>query len=133
MADKMAQEQDALSNTEKQLENAKEEVTKPFPQEAELNEKMERLTTLNALLNMDEKGSEDCLDEPEEGMDAAEQSTEGRTERVAEKKLSVMAGEAERKVSDARPSIMDKLAMYKEQSSRTAIEPNKVKEKAEVL
>jgi len=133
MTEKMAQEQDALSNTEKQLENAKEEVTKPFPQEAELNEKMERLTTLNALLNMDEKGSGECLDEPEEGVDAAEQNTEGRTPQVAERKLSVMTGEAERKVSDARPSIMDKLAMYKEQSSRTAIEPNKVKEKAEVL
>ena len=39
-----------------QLETAKEEVTKPFAQEAELAEKLERLSALNALLNMDEKG-----------------------------------------------------------------------------
>ena len=30
----------------------------------ELNEKLERLAELNALLNMDEKGTEECLDEP---------------------------------------------------------------------
>ena len=43
------------------------EVTKPFAQEAELAEKLERLTELNALLNMDEKGSDgiDMDDEPE--------------------------------------------------------------------
>ena len=41
---------------EHQLETAKAEVDKPFPQEAELSEKLERLAELNALLNMDEKG-----------------------------------------------------------------------------
>ena len=35
--------------------NAKAEVDKPFPQEAELSEKLERLTVLNALLDMDER------------------------------------------------------------------------------
>ena len=34
------------------------EVTKPFAQEAELAEKLERLSALNALLNMDEKGND---------------------------------------------------------------------------
>lgn len=43
-------------NVERQLETAKAEVTKPFAQEAELSEKLERLSALNALLNMDEKG-----------------------------------------------------------------------------
>ena len=33
-----------LENVEHQLETAKVEVTKPFPQEAELAEKLERLT-----------------------------------------------------------------------------------------
>lgn len=43
------------------------EVTKPFAQEAELAEKLERLSALNALLNMDEKGNDgiDMDDEPE--------------------------------------------------------------------
>ena len=47
-----------LENVEHQLETAKVEVTKPFAQEAELAEKLERLTELNALLNMDEKGGD---------------------------------------------------------------------------
>ena len=45
-----------------QLENAKQEVVKPFPKEKELNQMMERLSELNALLNMDEQGSSE---EPE--------------------------------------------------------------------
>jgi len=47
-----------LSNVEHQLETAKAEVNKPFAQEAELSEKLDRLTALNALLNMDEKGND---------------------------------------------------------------------------
>ena len=41
-----------------QLESAKIEVTKPFQQEEELAEKLKRLAELNALLNMDEKGTD---------------------------------------------------------------------------
>ncbi len=41
-----------------QLETAKAEVDKPFSQEAELAEKLERLAELNSLLNMDEKGDD---------------------------------------------------------------------------
>jgi hypothetical protein len=55
-----------LANTQKQLETAKTEVTKPFPQEAELNEKLEKLARLNALLNMDEKGNETVTIDDEE-------------------------------------------------------------------
>ena len=57
-----------LSNTEHQLETAKEEVQKPFPQEAELSEKLEKLAELNALLNMDEKSDDtvDMDDEPKQ-------------------------------------------------------------------
>ena len=47
-----------------QLKNAMEEVKKPFPKETELSEKLERLSELNALLNMDER--EDTMDEAEE-------------------------------------------------------------------
>ena len=67
MTGKMETVAQKLENVEHQLETAKAEVTKPFPQEAELAEKLERLTELNALLNMDEKGGDgiDMDDEPE--------------------------------------------------------------------
>ncbi len=47
-----------LENVERQLETAKAEVTKPFAQETELMEKLDRLSALNALLNMDETGND---------------------------------------------------------------------------
>ena len=47
-----------LENTRVQLENAKAEVQKPFPQEAELAAKTARLNELNALLNLDKKENE---------------------------------------------------------------------------
>lgn len=74
-----------LENVEHQLETAKVEVTKPFPQEAELAEKLERLTELNALLNMDEKGGDgiDMDDEPENDGEQEEMDTE-EIEREAE-------------------------------------------------
>ena len=50
-----------LANVEQQLETAKIEVEKPFPQEQELNDKLTRLAELNSLLDMDEKG-EDAVD-----------------------------------------------------------------------
>jgi len=59
-----------MANVKHQLETAKVEVTKPFPQETELSEKLERLAELNALLNMDEKGDSAVAmddDEPENG------------------------------------------------------------------
>lgn len=56
MERKMADVEQKLSNVEHQLETAKIEVKKPFAQEQELAEKLERLSELNALLNMDEKG-----------------------------------------------------------------------------
>ena len=53
-----------LQNVEHQLETAKIEVIKPFPQEAELSQKLDRLAELNALLNMDERGDmAETLDE----------------------------------------------------------------------
>lgn len=48
-----------LTAVTQQLETAKIEVTKPFAQEAELTEKLSRLSELNALLNMDEKGNQE--------------------------------------------------------------------------
>ena len=48
----------SLDTTKRQMESAKQEVTKPFAQKQELKEKLDRLTALNALLNMDENGEQ---------------------------------------------------------------------------
>ena len=55
MAGELSEAETKLNNVTRQLETAKLEVQKPFPEEAELKEKMERLAQLDALLNMDEK------------------------------------------------------------------------------
>lgn len=56
--ERMAACVEQLENTHVQLENAKVEVQKPFPQEEELKTKTERLNELNALLNLDKKENE---------------------------------------------------------------------------
>mgnify|MGYP002624747585 CR=1 FL=1 len=75
-----------LENVEHQLETAKIEVVKPFPQEAELAEKLDRLAELNALLNMDEKG-DDALDvddeaPKQENPDKEQDVTDGQRKRT---------------------------------------------------
>ncbi|WP_275443780.1 hypothetical protein [Petralouisia muris] len=74
MPKQLSEAQTKLETVERQLETAKAEVTKPFAQEAELAEKLERLSALNALLNMDEKG-DDAL-----GMDDAPEEKNGGQE-----------------------------------------------------
>ena len=59
-----------LAETEKQIENAKAEIARPFPKEQELKEKSERLAELNALLDMDHKDNE--IDEGEATMNTIE-------------------------------------------------------------
>lgn len=58
---KLAEAQLKLETLQEQLATAKEEVTRPFAQEEELAVKLERLSELNALLNMDEKGTSETL------------------------------------------------------------------------
>ena len=65
--DRLAACAEQLENTKTQMENAKTEVQKPFPQEAELAEKMKRLDELNILLNMDKRDNEIADDCPDEG------------------------------------------------------------------
>lgn len=55
LPDKMLRWQDELENLKVQLENAKEEAQKEFPQEEELAEKVARIGKLNVLLDMDKK------------------------------------------------------------------------------
>ena len=64
-----------LSELHKQVENAKAEVAKPFPDEELLEQKSRRLDILNAELNMDKRENElvdeaEELDEEEHEMDA---------------------------------------------------------------
>ena len=122
MTGKMADVEQKLANVEHQLETAKVEVTKPFPQEAELSEKMERLAELNALLNMDEKGDSAMVmddDEPENGEQSELPDTDmvadalakpvaswTMSERIAEHEKSKMLADGSR----GRISIKEKLA-----------------------
>ncbi|WP_437126218.1 YodL domain-containing protein [Lacrimispora amygdalina] len=69
-----------LANVEQQLETAKIEVEKTFPQEQELNDKLTRLAELNSLLDMDEKG-EDAVDLDEDAP-KPEKETAEQTETV---------------------------------------------------
>ena len=99
MPTQLEEAQTKLSNVEHQLETVKAEVNKPFAQEAELSEKLDRLTALNALLNMDEKGN-DAI-----GMD--EEMQEAETER----KLADRPAE--------RTSLKEKLSEMKARVSET--------------
>ena len=58
---------EVLETVKSQLESAKIEVQKEFPQEKELEEKVARLGELNALLDMDKKDRVMIDEEPEEG------------------------------------------------------------------
>ena len=56
-----------LADNQTQLESAKGEIDRPFPQEQEYAEKSARLKEVNILLNMDEKDHEIFDAEPDEG------------------------------------------------------------------
>ena len=88
--EKLADAEQRLETVQEQMANAKEEVGKPFPKEEELNQKLERLSELNALLNMDER--EDTETEQSESKEKEERP--------------------------ARGSIHEKLQIYKEKSQR---------------
>ncbi|MCD7750481.1 MAG: SNF2-related protein [Lachnospiraceae bacterium] len=72
-----------LETLQSQLATAKEEVVKPFPQAAELEEKSARLAELNTMLNMDSKVSNDVI-----GLDEEDQSGQPE-EAVADKPQAV--------------------------------------------
>lgn len=81
MKQKAADVEQKLINVEHQLDTAKTEVTKPFSQEQELNEKLERLSELNALLNMDEKGdSAAAMEDDEPGSEKTDIEQESERE-----------------------------------------------------
>lgn len=123
--------QTKLSNVEHQLETAKAEVDKPFQQEAELSEKLERLAELNALLNMDEKGDDaigmdDEATEPEKPHEDVK-SVDEKGDEVADipikqSNFAKTASEEERRLADRpaeRTSLQEKLAAMKARVSGT--------------
>ena len=55
---RIAMTQSELAGLHEQVENAKAQLAKPFPDEAELTEKSRRLDELNAELNMDQRENE---------------------------------------------------------------------------
>ena len=105
---KLTESEQKLETVQQQLATAQEEVKKPFPKEAELNEKMERLSELNALLNMDEKGNETILADEDIGR---EESSVDSRENVEEKELP----ETEDKIH--KPSILELLKQEKAQQN----------------
>ena len=122
MPSQLEEAQMKLSNVKHQLETAKAEVDKPFPQEAELAEKLERLAELNSLLNMDEKGDDaigmdDEATEPEKLQEDVKK-VDNREEVVADmpikqSNLEKAAPEGERRLADRpaeRTSLQEKLA-----------------------
>jgi uncharacterized membrane-anchored protein YhcB (DUF1043 family) len=120
MPKQLAEAQTKLETVEHQLETAKAEVTKPFAQEAELAEKLDRLSALNALLNMDEKGN-DAIDMDD---DAPEQDTSGQDVQKPEQK-----GYVADKPRD-RVSLKEKLeAMKVKASGRDTQKPDIKKDK----
>ncbi len=70
-----------LSNTQKQLEIAKEQLRKPFSREDELKQKEARLSELNALLNVDKKENEIVNDDNEIVNDSPQRSEVDRESR----------------------------------------------------
>ena len=68
---KLPEAESKLETLQAQLEAAREEVKRPFPQAAELEEKSARLAVLIALLNMDERGGSEAvaLDDSSEPVD----------------------------------------------------------------
>ena len=74
-----------LQTLESQLEDAKIEVTKEFPKEATLKEKTERLSELNALLNMDESSNEIVAEEQIEEQETPEVTNNKRKNEIVPK------------------------------------------------
>ena len=106
---KLAESEQKLETVQQQLATAQEEVKKPFPKETELNEKMERLSELNALLNMDEKGNETILADEDIGTEKIPDRDASRKEEVrdADRNLQETADKVH------KPSILERLKQEK--------------------
>ena len=107
---KLADTEQNLETVQQQLKTAQEEVQKPFPKEAELSEKMERLAELNAMLNMDEKGGENLLADEGIGENPEVNVPEERQDRIANSihKTSILERLKEQKQQEQTGEIQQK-------------------------
>ena len=107
---KLADTEQNLETVQQQLKTAQEEVQKPFPKEAELSEKMERLAELNAMLNMDEKGGENLLADEGIGENPEVNVPEERQDRIADSvhKTSILERLKEQKQQEQTGEIQQK-------------------------
>ena len=102
MAERLTTVQGKLDSLYAQMETAKQELGKPFPQETELKAKSARLAELNIALNIDDKTP-----------------------------LEAMAEEAPPRAEiakSAKPSVLQKLHSYDKPSKADPLEPKKSKE-----
>lgn len=143
MTKELAEAKTKLDTVEHQLETAKVEVQKPFAQEQELAEKLDRLSALNALLNMDEKGNDAVGmedDEPEmpEGSREVADRPAGNIP-LAEKLADAGQGKGISKYANApaaRVSLKEKLEAMKVRAAGGDAEktmPQKAKGREETL
>lgn len=87
-----------LEKTEKSLEVAKVEMTKPFPKEEELKEKMQRLSEVDSLLRMDEK--EPVIIDTGDEMDTPTKACEDISEMIEDKSETKIFGVSYRNEKD---------------------------------
>jgi SNF2 family DNA or RNA helicase/uncharacterized membrane-anchored protein YhcB (DUF1043 family) len=113
-----------LENVEHQLETAKAEIQKPFAQEGELVEKLERLAELNAMLNMDEKGDDALnVDEETSNQEQQQNSVSYADIKNSDAKASepkVVYGDVKHHETESVKPFHDKLEVKKEQAMQTA-------------
>ena len=105
---RLTEAEQKMENLLSQLATAQEEVEKPFPKEAELTEKMERLAELNSLLNMDEKGTSEALGM---GEDIAAVADSPRCAVTMAGRVSELSHTAD---SVQKPSVLGKLKQAQE-------------------
>ena len=111
---RLTEAEQKMENLLSQLATAQEEVAKPFPKEAELTEKMERLAELNSLLNMDEKGTSEALGM---GEDIAAVADSPRCAVTMAGRVSELSHTAD---SVQKPSVLGKLKQAQERLSHEA-------------
>jgi len=111
---RLTEAEQKMENLLSQLATAQEEVEKPFPKEAELTEKMERLAELNSLLNMDEKGTSEALGM---GEDIAAGADSPRCAVTMAGRVSELSHTAD---SVQKPSVLGKLKQAQERLSHEA-------------
>ena len=111
---RLTEAEQKMENLLSQLATAQEEVEKPFPKEAELTEKMERLAELNSLLNMDEKGTAEALGM---GEDIAAVADSPRCAVTMAGRVSELSHTAD---SVQKPSVLGKLKQAQERLSHEA-------------